>query len=53
MVGDDAHARLCGEALLGPLGKPEADTVIRAQRVATGEDEAAGCGLSHESALYL
>ena len=42
MVGDDAHAGLCGESLLGPLGKPKPNTVIAAQRVAAGKNEASG-----------
>jgi hypothetical protein len=30
MVGDDAHAGLLCEVLLGPFGKPKPDTVISA-----------------------
>jgi hypothetical protein len=44
MVGDDAHAGLAGEALVGPFGKPKPDAVISAQGVSAGEDEAAGWG---------
>ena len=39
---DYAKIRLAGEALLGAFGKPKADAVISAQRVAAGEDEASG-----------
>ena len=42
MVSDDAHAGLCGEALLSPFGKPKSDAVISAQRVAAGKNEASG-----------
>jgi len=47
MVGNDAQAWLITEALLGPPGKPKPDTVISAQRVAAGENEAAGWSLAH------
>jgi len=42
LAGQDAHPGFSAEALFGPIGKPHADTVIAAQGVAAGEDEALG-----------
>jgi hypothetical protein len=47
MVGDNAHAGFPGEAFLSPLGKPKPDTVISAQCIAAGENEASGFGRAH------
>jgi len=48
LPGDYVDFRLRCEVLLGPFGQPGANAVVAAQGVATGEDENADLGWTHE-----
>jgi hypothetical protein len=47
LPGKDADGGVVAKLFFGPYSKPRADAVIPAQRVAAGENEASGFGLSH------